>query len=81
MEAIKKILRLENMLSICIFFLTSELKYAYKLYAYIKKVCSWGTKILINFVNVCSKSTLTILFKFDTGFFSCCSFTSLANIG
>ena len=37
MKAIKKILGLENMLSICLFFLTSELKYAYKLYAYKKK--------------------------------------------
>ena len=39
MEVIKKILRLENMLSICLFFETSELKYAYKLYAY-KKECT-----------------------------------------
>ena len=38
MEAIKKILRLENMLGICLFFQTSELKYAYKLYAYKKRV-------------------------------------------
>ena len=38
MEAIKKILRLENMLNICLFFLTSELKHAYKLYAYKKRV-------------------------------------------
>ena len=38
MKAIKKILGLENMLSICLFFLTSELKYAYKLYAYKKSV-------------------------------------------
>ena len=37
MEAIKKILRLEIMLSICLFFETSELKYAYKLYAYKKQ--------------------------------------------
>ena len=36
-EAIKKILRPENILSICLFFLKSELKYAYKLYAYKKK--------------------------------------------
>ena len=37
MEAIKKILRLENMLSICLLFKTSELKYTYKLYAYKRK--------------------------------------------
>ena len=38
MEVIKKILRLEKMLSICLFFWTSEFKYAYKLYAYKKRV-------------------------------------------
>ena len=38
MEAIKKILRLENMLSICLFFCTSEIKYAYKFYDFIKRV-------------------------------------------
>ena len=37
MEAIKKILRLENMISLCLFFQTSELKYAYKIYAYKRK--------------------------------------------
>ena len=31
-------MRLENMLSICLFFETSELKYAYKLDAYKKRV-------------------------------------------
>ena len=40
-----------------------------------------GTKISINFVNVCSKPTLSILFKFNTGFFSCCSLTRLVNMG
>ena len=28
----------------------------------------------MNFVNVCSKTTLCIHFKFGTGFFSCCTF-------
>ena len=37
METIKKNLRLENMLNICLFFKTSELKYAYNLYAYKKR--------------------------------------------
>ena len=34
MEEIKKILRLANMVSICLLFKKSEVKYAYKLYAY-----------------------------------------------
>ena len=38
MKAIKKILMLENMLSMRLFFLISELKYAYKFYAYTKSV-------------------------------------------
>ena len=38
MEVIKKNLRLENMLSKCLFFLTSDPKYAHKLYVY-KKEC------------------------------------------
>ena len=36
-EAIKKILRPEKVFRICLFFKKSELKYAYKLYAYKKK--------------------------------------------
>ena len=38
MESIKKILRLENMLTICLFFEISELKYAYQLYVYKERV-------------------------------------------
>ena len=45
MEAIKKILRLENMLSICLFSYTSELKYAYKLYAYKKESVSYSPMV------------------------------------
>ena len=37
MEAIKKLLRLENMLSICLFFQRSELKYAFKLFVHKEK--------------------------------------------
>ena len=44
-----------------------------------KKNHSCGMKISINFINVCSKSTLYILNKFDTGFFSCCSLTRFFN--
>ena len=38
------------------------------------------TGISINFVNVCSKPALCIINKFDTGFFSSCSLTSLHNL-
>ena len=31
-------------------------------------------KISINLVDVCTKTTLCILFKLDTGFISCCIF-------
>ena len=40
MEVIKKILRLENMLRVCLVFFKSELNYAYKLHAYKKKSVS-----------------------------------------
>ena len=38
-------------------------------------------QISINFVYVCLMPTLCILFKLDTGFFSCCSLTHLVNMG
>ena len=44
------------------------------------KKYSCGTKISINYINVCSKSTLSILFKFNTNFLSCCSLTRFFGI-
>ena len=41
---------------------------------------SYVAKISINFVDFCSKPTICILFKFDTGFFSCCTLNRVVNI-
>ena len=45
----------------------------FPLHFFLSRNCSCGMKISINFVNVCSKPTLCILFKLNTHFFSCCS--------